>query len=357
MSRCAISLATAVFLWSASLHWTTFSSVPGKPGPKRKPRKAAPKQRGASAFRECTGTGKGGPVPDGNYTMSAREKILTSRLRNAGRNGGSEGWKEVKRLYAGYTGISPPVHGVAMHAAYRCGKCAEAAAIYMWATLGEVETNKMTLLHGLKIFGKLRDRSNVSAIWDEVLERGWLDKFRAAARIDAAAEMGDIEEAAAVLDLLQNRSIPCDELHYTSAINACKNSYDKKRHVAAMYFLKSMIENAVLPDTVTFGSLMGSHGSAPLGKIQRLLSEMDKCRIPPNAPFAEETLAAIFQGKLRNAWTVDDVAERIGHVSLERLQVAHSVLEDIKSQGVQLTGLGSVTQQYLRGRVLQDIQS
>ena len=352
MLRRAVSPAIAVFLWTGSWHWTTFSSPPGKPGAQRKPRKVGPGQRGASAFRERTGTGKGEPVPDHNYTMSDSEKILTSRLRKAGRNGGSDGWREVKRLYAGYTGVAPPVHGAAMQAAYKCKKCAEAAAMYMRTrTLGSFETNPVILLHGQKIFGKLRDKSNVSAIWDEVLERGWLDKFHAAARIDAAAETGDIEEAAAVLDLMQNRSIPCNELHYTSAINACRNSDDKKRHVAAMYFLSRMLENAVLPDTVTFGSLMGSHRSAPLGKIQRLLSKMDKIRTQPNALVVEETLAAVFEGALRNAWTVDDVAERIGHSSLERLQVARSVLEGIKPQGVQLTQLGSLTQQYLRRRV------
>ncbi|CAE7587394.1 unnamed protein product [Symbiodinium sp. CCMP2456] len=352
MLRWAISLAIAVSLWSASLHRTTFSSPPGKPGAQRKPRKEAPKQRGASAFRERTGTGKGEPVPGRNYAMSASEKILTSRLRNAGRRGGSDGWKEVKRLYAGYTGVAPPVHGAAMHAAYRCGKCTEAAAMYMQVrTSGKVETNMVTLLHGLKIFGKLRDKSNVSVIWDEVLQRGWLDKFRGAARIDAAAEMGDIEDAADVLELLQNRSIPCNELHYTSAITACKNSHDNKRHVAAMYLLSEMLKSDVQPNTVTFGSLMGSHTAAPLKRIQILLAEMYKHGIQPNTLFAEESLSAIFQGQLRNAWTVDDVAERIGHFSLERLQAAHSLLEDAKSQGVPLTRLSSLAHQYL-GRCL-----
>ena len=55
-------------------------------------------------------------------------------------------------------------------------------------------------VQALKIFGKLKDFAKVDELWTEALEVCKLDKFLASARMAAAAEQGDIEGAAAILD-------------------------------------------------------------------------------------------------------------------------------------------------------------
>ena len=235
-----------------------------------------------------------------------------------------------------------------MQAAYRCQRYAEAAATYAKVrAMSTTAITKVVLLHGLKIYGRLRDAEAVTAVWEEIIRRGWLDKFRAAARMDAAAEIGDIDGAASILELMRNDSVEMNELHYTSAINACKNSDHKRSHVAALFLLEDMFRSTVLPDTATFSSVVGAHKGAPIHKIELVLDSMAECRVEPNKMFVEECLAAIFNGQLTNVWTLEDVAHKLRTMSMEKLRVAPAVLENARNHGVRLTKLCSFADRYL----------
>ncbi|CAE7434872.1 hypothetical protein AK812_SmicGene5436 [Symbiodinium microadriaticum] len=120
-----------------------------------------------------------------------------------------------------------------------------------------VTIGRVILLYGMKIFGKLQDSHAVDSIWQEVRANGWVNQFLAAARIDAASEMGDIEGAASILEFMVNETVPVLDIHVSSAINACKNWNRANRHKAAMYLLENMLSRGLQPNIVTFASLAG----------------------------------------------------------------------------------------------------
>ena len=178
----ALAVAATWLLWTGQLGQLGFSSTTAKPRNIRK-------QRTGSVMRERSGLSIGTTVhmEDSNLT-SREESKLAGRLKTAGQRGR---WKQVQRLFGKYSGVSVPIYCAAMQAAYRCGEYKEAAKIYR--KVRDIPTStvdRILLLQGLKIFGKLQDRDKIDAIWEEVLAAGWADKIRASARIDAVADPG-----------------------------------------------------------------------------------------------------------------------------------------------------------------------
>ncbi|CAE7869890.1 unnamed protein product [Symbiodinium necroappetens] len=334
-----IAVFTLVTSWEGGLPF----SAPGKA-------RKSPKQATASVMRERSGLGIGARVTDTKSwrAVSPEESALAGKLKAAGVKGR---WTQVWRLYQDYTGIAIPVHGAAMQAAYRCRRYSEAAEMYTkLRTVNDAELNQVILVHGIKIFGKLHDADRVEAIWQEVLAKGWMDKFPATARIDAASEMGDIRAAASVLDYLQNASLPSDVIQFSSAINACKNSDEKLSYMAANVLLNRMIEEGLQPNIVTFTSFAGAHRLANLTQTKRVLSILDEQKVIPNSLFVETFLGAVFQGRLRDVWSVSDVAERIQGTSPDRVQFALDFLDDVEARGVSFSQLTCLTHKCLRRR-------
>ena len=176
--KTALSAVIICLLWT-ELPEFGFSSAGGKPPKIRK-------QSTATVMRERSGLSVGTTVPQQESKLSLREEsTLAGRLKIAGKRGR---WKQVQRLFRSYTGVAVPVYCAAMQAAHRCGKYKEAAAMYRrLRDVPNIEVDRVLLLQGMKIFGKLQDKDEVTAIWEEVAAAGWIDKIRASARIDAAA--------------------------------------------------------------------------------------------------------------------------------------------------------------------------
>ena len=282
--------------------------------------------------------------------ISEGEKILVAALTSAGKRG-QQGWAKVQHLYEHYAGLAPPVHGAALQAAYRCKQYSEAAEMYTSIRSRSIDVSRagrVILLYGLKTFGKLQDGRAVDSIWKEVRANGWVNQFLARARIDAASEMGDIEGAASTLEFMVDESVRVCDLHFSSAINACKNSNHSNRHKAATYLLENMLSKGLQPNVVAFANLAGAHRQAPLDELEGILSSMTDNGVSPNKVFIEAFLGAVFQGRLTAAWTVDDVRMRLKGTSRDRLRMAKSVLKDALSRGVRLTKLSSLTEQYLQ---------
>ncbi|CAE7263019.1 unnamed protein product [Symbiodinium natans] len=277
-------------------------------------------------MRERSGLSIGTTVhmEDSNLT-SREESKLAGRLKTAGQRGR---WKQVQRLFGKYSGVSVPIYCAAMQAAYRCGEYKEAAKIYR--KVRDIPTStvdRILLLQGLKIFGKLQDRDKIDAIWEEVLAAGWADKIRASARIDAVAdpgcrlelkEMGDVEEVKCLLEFMTDARIDADILHYSSAINACKNSANGSSHAEARDFMKELLNKGLKPNIVTFTNFAGAHRNAELEKFEHLLVMLPQHHVKPNSIFVETFLAALFHGYLSYAWSVGDVAKQLAGVSPDR---------------------------------------
>ncbi|CAE7412909.1 unnamed protein product [Symbiodinium natans] len=320
-------LATPILLWA----YAPSFAIP------------ASRQKPTSVVREQNGLSISMKAPGSAYEMSAKEKVLASRLSEFGKRGD---WQGARQLYATYTDFSVPVLTAAMQAAYRCGQYQEAARIYSKVCGARRELDGVGLLVGLKVFGKLRDSSMVDAIWAEASERGLVDMPLRGARIDAAAYMGDIEAAATVLDSMLTQTIDIDVYKFNSAIFACANA-ERPGHNAAMYLFKLLLERNLSPTVVTFTNLAKAHARASLEQIQHVRATMKKYGIRSDPIFAECYVSALLQGKFgHTASTTADLAdlpEREG-----RLQEAETALLEFQANNVDLSGMCRAILRYVR---------
>ena len=99
----------------------------------------------------------------------------------------------------------------------------------------------------IKLLGKLTQVDEVERLWGELVELDCVGPVEAQARIDAAADNGDIQGAAQILNFMGRKRIELDVVHFTSAINACANSHHP---------FETMLAKGIVPDVVTYGSLL-----------------------------------------------------------------------------------------------------
>ena len=130
--------------------------------------------------------------------LNQDEKRLLSKISTAGER---RQWSVVRSALASYTGDAVPIYTAALHAAVRCREYREGAEIFERGQQRCEFMDAPMYTQALKIFGKLKDFAKVDELWSEALEICKLNKFLVSARLGAAADKGDIEGAAATLDL------------------------------------------------------------------------------------------------------------------------------------------------------------
>ena len=153
--------------------------------------------------------------------------------------------------------------------------------------------------------------------------------------MDAAAELGDVEEAATVLDLIIRKELQTDLLVFNSAINACKNA-DPPKPPAATYLLATLLDRGLQPSVVTFTNLAGAHKHAA----------------HPNEVFAATYLSALMSCRLQNVRTFRAADNVLAGVSEDRLLEARRALRQFEQSRVKLASLCRRMRDYLEQKFL-----
>ncbi|CAE7302254.1 unnamed protein product, partial [Symbiodinium pilosum] len=258
-------------------------------------------------------------------SLTAREKQLTGMLVQAGRDGD---WSRVVRLWRKYSGNEVPVYCAAMQAAFYCGQFASAAKMYKKLRgLPGVKPNSVLVHRVLKIFGKLEKQDEVNNIWSEAVAEGLVDRLVAAARIEAAASMGDIEGAASGLDFMIENDLHPEVPAFNAAINACAKASPPSPS-AAVFIYQSMLKRGLQPTIVTFTSLARAHLHARCASLKTVRSSMNESGMTPDKVFAEAYLAAIFGGNLGPA---EQMSPHVAQMSTERQHELHQALKAFKA--------------------------
>ena len=136
--------------------------------------------------------------------LSRSERMLLGKITSASK---TRDWQAVCSLFENYPGKAVAIYTAAMNAAFRCQKYQEGASIYKKCERVCQNLDEPVFSAGLRLFGKLGEPEEVRQVWDTVIKKGNINDVLAASRINAAADEGDVETAAAVLDLMQEKGI------------------------------------------------------------------------------------------------------------------------------------------------------
>lgn len=285
-----------------------------------------PKQRPLSETRERTGLALRKSCPRNGPDMSKEEKQLLRRIAIASE---SRDWPTARSLFGTYGGCAFQLYAATLHAAFRCREYNHGAKIYEKA-MNTCEFIDLPFYNmAIRIFAKLGEDSRVQQIWDTALKSFELDEFLASARIAAAADAGDVETAAAVLDQMNSSNVSIDVYHINSAIRACWG-WGNKQHRAAKYLFDLVERFQLSPTVVTFTSLIGAYETASLQEILSAYDEMKALQIQADAPFAETYIFSVLQ---KGNATVEMA---LRETSVERLRAARDALIDFKRAGFKL---------------------
>ena len=307
---------------------------------------AQPRQESLRAVRERSGQAiQASANRMGNFTLSVPEKKLVSVISSASRE---RNWIGAKSAFAKYTGDAPPVYAAVLHAAFRCRKYKEGALIYEKCQQRCKDLDPPVYTQALRIFGKLGEQAKVRDVWNEALEKCDLSIVLASSRIAAAADSGDVETAAEVLDLMEKKSIPIDVQHMSSAIRACWG-WGHKSHKAATYFYELCPRLGLKPNLIVFTCLIGAYDSAPLDLITSTYQTMRKLEIAADSAFAETYLISVFskpQDLYLQNWK--SAMRWLSDKPVDRLQAAQAALVDFENDGVELTSLATTVKEALK---------
>ncbi|CAK8998114.1 unnamed protein product [Durusdinium trenchii] len=205
----------------------------------------------------------------------------------------------------------------------------------------------------MKLLGKLGKFDEVDRLWDQLVEldhsnqvnveRRHIDPVIAAARMQAAADEGDIQGAARVLDYMERNGIAANKVHFTSAINACVNAAQHDRAKAAQRFFDKMVANDIVPDIVAYCSLLRAYQGESSECCLRLIADMKGRGITPNKVFAENFLFTLLGiRKAQRKFTKRSMLSSLKQRSAADRQAARAFIDDLRDENIRLTLAGKV---------------
>ena len=289
------------------------------------------KQQPLSELRERTGLalrksakGADGPKLNKDETKLVRDIATASENRD---------WPTARSLSSTYSGSAVQIYSAAMQAALRCREYEEGSQVFDRCEKNCDLINQPAFSVALRIFAKLKQSGRVQQIWENAMKIYEIDVFLGSARLAAAADLGDVEMAAGILDQMNASNVSIDVYHINSAMRACWG-WGNKQHRAAKYFF-DLLEGFQLPPTVvSFTALAGAYQTASLREAVSVYNEMKALQIEPDKVFAETYLFSVLQAaKIPGVAVENKLCEK----PVERLKAARDALADFEAAGLRLS--------------------
>ena len=308
---------------------------------------SAPKQLPSSRSRERAGLAiraKKAPA----FKLSIPERQLLNKISNASED---YKWRDIQYLMASYNGTAVPIYTEAMRGAFRCREYQAGASLFEKCQQAGSILDAPVYSFAVRIHGKLGNHEMVRKVWNQTLRDCNFTDILATARISAAADEGDVETAAEILDLMNNtKGVAIQVHHVSSAMKACWG-WKKRMNRVAQYFFNLLPKFRLKPNLIAYTNLIGALGIGNLQEVVAAYGDMKRQRISPDTIFAETFLTSVMQLKKGVFWSPEKIRDAMLEKDrvevVERSQAAREALADFEKAGVRLTRLSVKVQQAL----------
>lgn len=306
---------------------------------------ALSKQVGSHVLREREGLGihdKAGRQFDWlvNETdlvvkLTPEEKNLAALLKDEG-NKKNGNWQKLLAK-SNYTGDNPVVLTAAMQAALNQREPDDYdQGFKIYKRLRYMTLPTYTL--AMKLLGKLGEVDEVERLWDQLVELGLVNDVLASARIDAAADNGDIQGAVRVLDYIKKHGLEPNLLHYTNAIKACANAAEGGRAKEAQKLFDAMVAEGIQPNIVTYSNLLRAFRKEPSQCHLHILADMKDRNVKANNVFAETFLFIFLKQPRKGCWMGQEaIVADIRKLELADLETAERFINELRGANVKLS--------------------
>ena len=273
----------------------------------------------------------------GAGSLSKQESQLLRKVQDAAVH---EDWLRIQSLRATSKVFKAQFFDAEMDAALKCGQYKAGVALY--ERLCDLKLNREVLSFNLamKLYGKTGQWSSVQQTWKEARAKYSMDETMAAARLVAAADEGDINTTAAILDEMAQMKLKHDVGHFTSALRSC-TAAEHKAYNVARYLFECMLNMSLAPDAGVFAALVSTYGNRPVREFRSLRTEMDTLAVKPNWIFADAYLKALLgvrqTSQADRKHSTSELADLTAKASRERLREAANALSELNTMEDELS--------------------
>lgn len=269
-------------------------------------------------------------------SASDDEILLAAELREAAKNAD---WREAQRVLSIYDGSNTKVLTAGMQAALRCKKYQDGAEIFEQLKTREAALDVPAYTVAMKIYGKLQDTEQVDEIWRTLQDLDVVDQVACGARIDAAAELGDLEKALELVSFMKKERLGIDVLHFSSAINACAKSLHPERADHALQLFNELVSRGLKPNIITYTNFLLASRDLPSRDLLFILDSMARKGVRANSIFVENFMFVFLRksrGQGRSWKNLSNIQMELADFDMEILEKALELIEEFRNDGIRL---------------------
>eukprot|EP00438_Fugacium_kawagutii_P034145 Skav228524 [mRNA] locus=scaffold796:123258:124133:+ [translate_table: standard] len=254
------------------------------------------------------------------HHLTKEEKNLLVELNRAGRRGD---WRQVQELFNLCYSYKTPMFNAYMTAAMR-------TLAYEKLCENSLTKDLATYNLAVKLYAKSGQADLANEVAQEAMRECGLEHTLGAARLVAAAEVGDFARASQILDEMRDSNVQIDNGHATTALRAVKNARTKTSDDAIELFQK-VRDLGLKPDVGLCNSFLSSLEKPEVKDFQIMDDMVERFEIKVDLGYAQTYLRKLlFLGS--SGWSEPEMKIHLKHIPDIRLTMALRSLTSFKTK-------------------------
>jgi len=261
------------------------------------------------------------------HKLTNAERSQLSDLCAAGRK---RDWATAQELFVPSSNYKAPLLNAYMTAAMKCEQFLEGTVAYEKLCAFSLPKELVTYNLAIKLYAKSGQGECADQVAQEAMQVFGLDHTLAAARLVAAAELGDFPSARLILQEMQESNVTVDLGHVTTAFRAFTNDKSKTSSDATK-LLQEMLDLGLVPDAGLCNSFLSTIEKPELEDFVMLDGIVGRFQVRLHSGYVETYLRKLLLLGLGRR-TDADMQKHLHSVPMDRLQSAWQALQRFEVQ-------------------------
>ncbi len=277
-----------------------------------------------------------------DHKLTSAERTQLSELCAAG---SKLDWATAQKLFVPSSNCKAPLFTAYMTAAMKCERFLEGTVAYEKLCAFSLPKELVTYNLAIKLYAKSGQGECADQVAQEAMQVFGLDHTLAAARLVAAAELGDFPAARLILQEMQESKVTVDLGHVTTAFRAFKNAKNKTSSDATKLF-QEMLDLGLVPDVGLCHSFLSTIEKPELKNFVMLDGIVGRFQVRLDSVYVATYLRKLLllgPGRCSDA----DMQKHLRSLPMNRLQAAWQFLQSFEVQ-IKKTSLCQTLQRLLQ---------
>lgn len=267
-----------------------------------------------------------------DHKLTNAERAQLSELSAAGRK---LDWATAQELFVPSSSCKAPLFTAYMTAAMKCERFLEGTVAYEKLCALSLPKELVTYNLAIKLYAKSGQGECADQVAQEAMQVFGLDHTLAAARLVAAAELGDFPSARLILQEMQESNVTIDLGHVTTAFRAFKNAKSKTSSDATK-LLQEMLDLGLVPDVGLCHSFLSTIEKPELEDFVMLDGIVSRFQVRLDSTYVTKYLRKLLLLSQKQRSDAQ-MQKHLRSVPMDRLQSAWQALQRFEVQSKKIS--------------------